>query len=72
MILASHPDLARQEYAKKLYSFVQAQEGSGEALFAQYLAGALTAEDVRRKLELIKSNRQQWERFQASLPSRIS
>lgn len=49
MSLAANPAEERREYAKKLYKLV-APEGDGQlALFSQYAAGELTAEQLKKQ-----------------------
>ena len=49
MYLASRPDLERREYAKKLYKLVAPDGDSQLALFSQFAAGELTAEQLKKQ-----------------------
>jgi hypothetical protein len=49
MSLAANPGEERREYAKKLYKLVAPEGDSQLALFSQYAAGELTAEQLKKK-----------------------
>jgi hypothetical protein len=49
MTIAANPGEERREYAKKLYKLVAPEGDSQLALFSQYAAGELTAEQLKKK-----------------------
>jgi RNA polymerase sigma factor (sigma-70 family) len=49
MSLAANPSEERREYAKKLYKLVAPEGDSELALFSQYAAGELTAEQLKKR-----------------------
>jgi len=49
MSLAANPNEERREYAKKLYKLVAPEGDSQLALFSQFAAGELTAEQLKKK-----------------------
>jgi hypothetical protein len=49
MSIAANPGEERREYAKKLYKLVAPEGDSQLALFSQYAAGELTAEQLKKK-----------------------
>jgi len=69
MYLASRPDLERREYAKKLYKLIAPEGDSQLALFSQYAAGELTAEQLKKQwaektIGKEKKMNQRWKLFQ--------
>ena len=69
MYLAGRPDLERREYAKKLYKLVAGgADDSTMALFSQYAAGELTAEQLKKRwaektIGTEKKMNQRWQLF---------
>jgi Putative amidoligase enzyme len=69
MYLASRPDIERREYAKKLYKLIAPEGDSQLALFSQYAAGELTAEQLKKQwaektIGKEKKMNQRWKLFQ--------
>ena len=62
MSLAANPSAERREYAKKLYKLVAPEGDSELALFSQYAAGELTAEQLKKRWAEKKMN-QRWKLF---------
>jgi hypothetical protein len=49
MQIAANPGVERREYAKKLYKLVSPEGDTQLALFSQYAAGELTAEELKQR-----------------------
>jgi hypothetical protein len=69
MSLAANPSEERREYAKKLYKLVAPEGGSELALFSQYAAGELTAEQLKKRwaekaIGAEKKMNQRWRLYQ--------
>jgi hypothetical protein len=68
MSLAANPAEERREYAKKLYKLVAPEGDSELALFSQYAAGELTAEQLKKRwaektIGTEKKMNQRWKLF---------
>ena len=69
MSLAANPSEERREYAKKLYKLVAPEGDSELALFSQYAAGELTAEQLKKRwaekaIGAEKKMNQRWRLYQ--------
>jgi hypothetical protein len=69
MSLAANPGEERREYAKKLYKLVAPEGDSELALFSQFAAGELTAEQLKKKwaektIGTEKKMNQRWRLYQ--------
>jgi len=69
MSLAANPAEERREYAKKLYKLVAPEGDSQLALFSQFAAGELTAEQLKKKwaektIGTEKKMNQRWKLYQ--------
>ena len=69
MSLAANPAEERREYAKKLYKLVAPEGDSELALFSQYAAGELTAEQLKKRwaekaIGAEKKMNQRWRLYQ--------
>lgn len=69
MQIAANPSEERREYAKKLYKLVAPEGDSQLALFSQYAAGELTAEQLKKKwaektIGTEKKQNQRWKLYQ--------
>jgi hypothetical protein len=69
MSLAANPAEERREYAKKLYKLVAPEGDSELALFSQFAAGELTAEQLKKRwaektIGTEKKMNQRWKLFQ--------
>jgi len=69
MSLAANPAEERREYAKKLYKLVAPEGDSELALFSQYAAGELTAEQLKKRwaektIGTEKKMNQRWRLYQ--------
>jgi hypothetical protein len=69
MSIAANPGEERREYAKKLYKLVAPEGDSQLALFSQYAAGELTAEQLKKKwaektIGTEKKMNQRWRLYQ--------
>jgi hypothetical protein len=69
MSLAANPAEERREYAKKLYKLVSPEGDSELALFSQFAAGELTAEQLKKKwaektIGTEKKMNQRWKLYQ--------
>jgi hypothetical protein len=69
MQIAANPSEERREYAKKLYKLVAPEGDSELALFSQYAAGELTAEQLKKKwaektIGTEKKMNQRWRLYQ--------
>jgi hypothetical protein len=69
MSLAANPAEERREYAKKLYKLVAPEGDSQLALFSQYAAGELTAEQLKKQwaektIGTEKKMNQRWKLYQ--------
>jgi hypothetical protein len=69
MQIAANPSEERREYAKKLYKLVAPEGDSQLALFSQYAAGELTAEQLKKKwaektIGTEKKMNQRWKLYQ--------
>ena len=69
MSLAANPSEERREYAKKLYKLIAPEGDSEFALFSQFAAGELTAEQLKKRwaektIGTEKKMNQRWQLFQ--------
>jgi hypothetical protein len=69
MSIAANPGEERREYAKKLYKLIAPEGDSQLALFSQFAAGELTAEQLKKKwaektIGTEKKMNQRWKLFQ--------
>jgi hypothetical protein len=76
MNIAGNPELYKQEYAKKLYKFLNPEQRTAKPgsidivnLFARYSAGILTAPDLKQTLRNQRQLRQMQPAPQAAAPA---